>query len=283
MSKARKLKFVTTGHEEILTSLQQKYRLKPLQTFRTWDRKTACTLATNPANEQVFVTIKGYEKNSANSGKFARVLTRNRMAAKIKDNIVPRLLELKGFERNGAFWLVTIRAWAGQPLSRRNFFDGDGADVSEDTLKHIRHVLEVIPKTPSVGIFNMPHTISAVIRREFGDDVAFAASEWTSAHCDFHWGNIVSGGRKIIDWDDFSLAPKGFDAASIVLYSAIDMELFHRMRRLLSDMLSGDSARVATLFAAARILHLMRLGNFAEMRAHDIRNAVHILIQDGAQ
>ena len=281
MGKQRNVKFAVTGHEEILTALLQKHHLELVKTF--WTGKTACTLATNPASEQVFIKIKGYEKNEPNLMKFRRALTSIRMAAKMKDNIMPRLLELRGFERNGAFWLVSLSAYGGQPLSRRVFFDGDGVDVTDDSLQHIRHALEVIPTTPSFSIFYAPESISAFIKKEFSYDVDFAASEWTSAHCDFHWGNILAGGKQVIDWDMFALAPKGFDAASIVLFSAIDMELFHRIRRLLSDMLSNDSARVATLFAGARILRLKKLGHFDEMRVEDIRNAIDILIQDGAR
>jgi hypothetical protein len=83
----------------------------------------------------------------------------------------------------------------------------------------------------------------------------------------------------------FSLAPRGFDAASIALFSASDMGLFERVYCGLEDILSNDSARVATLFAAARILRLMETKAYASMRAYEtnLRTAVNIVTQSGVR
>lgn len=186
MAKDASVEYATIGHQDILASLKKRFRLNLVRTFSS--DNTVCSLATTPTEEQVFIKVKGYKKNKANEGKFRRAVMSNRMAGKVKNNIMPRVLEFKTFERDDVLWLASLSDYGGEPMSRGLFFDGDAANVADHTLEQIRHALEVIPKTPSISFFYDPKSISEFIRKAFGEDVAFAASEWTSAHCDFHWG-----------------------------------------------------------------------------------------------
>jgi hypothetical protein len=78
----------------------------------------------------------------------------------------------------------------------------------------------------------------------------------------------------------FSLAPRGFDAASIVLYSASDPSLFRRVYSQFSDVLNTHPARVALLFAAARILSMMTTVAYAQLRVYEpnVREAVRLVL-----
>ena len=170
-------------------------------------------------------------------------------------------------------------------MSHGLFFSGDDAIVNHQVIVRLRHSIEVIQESPSVSLFHSPETVSKWIAGAFGRRAFPAASEWTSAHCDLHWGNILDGGNHIIDWDMFSLAPKGFDAASILLFSSSNMRLFKRLHREFFDILDNDSARVATLFAAARILRMMSVDAFADMRIYEpnIREALRLIVSPGSR
>lgn len=281
MAKERSVAYATTGHREILASVERRHRLALGRTFTS--SHTVCAQATTPAGEAVFVKIKGYTSNPSNRGRFRRAAVSNRLAAEAVGDIMPRVLEFRAFERDDVLWLVMLSRYGGEPLSRGLFFDGDGADIGDATLAGIRRALDAIPIAPSASLFYDPQRIAASIRETFGGRAPGAAAHWTSAHCDFHWGNLLAGARQVIDWDMFSLAPRGFDAASILLFSVSDRGLFERLHLALADLLANDSARVAILFAAARILRMMRLDAFAAMRPHEaaLRDAVGILTQTG--
>lgn len=282
MTRETSVPYVETGHEDIVTSMLRRHQLQKVHSFTS--RHTDCTVARSRSDETLFIKVKGYVKNSTNEAKFRRAVMSNRMAGRgIPGDIAPELLELQAFEREGVYWLATLTPYGGEPMSQGLFLDGPGDGVGDEVISRIRHTLEVIRQTPSMSVFYAPQKISRWISDEFGADRATAASEWTSAHCDFHWGNILSDGRQIIDWDMFSLAPRGFDVASILLFSAADRHLFARLYAALAHLLDGDSARMATLFAAARILRLMRLDAFSDMRVHevDVRWAVDVIMRGG--
>lgn len=275
MARDNSINYATTGHEALLAPLLKKHRLAVLRSFTSGN--TSCTVATTPSGDQMFIKIKGYEKNSSNEARFRRAVRSNRMvAAKIPGDIAPKPLEFHAFERNGILWLVALSSYGGEPLSQGMFFEGDHAKVEDRTIALFRRALETIPTAPSASLVYAPEIVSRWINQEFGPNVPSAAAEWNSAHCDFHWANILPEGNQIIDWDMFSLAPRGFDAASIVLFSASDHRLFARLYEALSDFFASDSAKVATLFAAARILRLMRLPAYSQLAIYetDVRRAV---------
>lgn len=278
MKTQKGVRFAATGHQEILESIQEKRQLVLIRAFNS--DNTVCALATTRTNNKVFIKVKGYLKARDNEERLKRAITSNRMAAKIQSDIIPRTLEFKAFERNDVLWLTMLSSYGGESMSRGLFFDGDDALVDQQIIARLRHAVDAIQKTPAVSVFHPPENISKWIVGAFGRQVVSAASEWTSAHCDFHWANILNGGRHVVDWDMFSIAPKGFDAASIVLFSSSNTRLFERLHREFIDYLNNDSARVATLFAGARILRLMRLERFADMRIYEpnIREAVKSII-----
>ncbi|MEZ5585848.1 MAG: phosphotransferase [Sedimenticolaceae bacterium] len=276
--------YVSTGHEQIVASMLHKHQLQKEHSFTS--RHTDCTIARSQSDDRLFIKVKGYVKNPANEAKFRRAVVSNRMAGVgISGDVAPTLLDLQAFERDGAYWLVMLTPYGGEPMSRGLFLEGPGERIDDQMIERIRYAIEVIGQAPSMSVFYAPEKISRWIHDEFGANPAAAASEWTSAHCDFHWGNILSDGRQVIDWDMFSLAPGGFDAASILLYSAVDRRLFERLYVALADQLAGASARTATLFAAARILRLIRLDAYSEMRAHevDVRWAVDVIMRGGSR
>lgn len=85
--------------------------------------------------------------------------------------------------------------------------------------------------------------------------------EWKPQHCDFHWANLLSTpDLVIVDWEGYSLAPKGFDAAQLLTYSLGHRPTFERVREVFSEALSGESGMLAQLFAAADVWTAVKNG-----------------------
>jgi hypothetical protein len=248
------------GHLAILESIQRKYQLDLVDTFKVrsqlGSKVTFGAIATMPTNEKVFITIKGYDKNEWDETSFKKYMASNRLAHKIKANFMPKIIEFTMFERDNIFWNILISAYGGEPISQGRFLKDDDVIIDDQMIGLLRHSVEVIEQSAAdVGYYNSQR-ISMIIKSAFGHRVISVAPEWTSAHCDLHWGNILNGGV-LIDWDMFSQAPKGLDAASIVLFSVSNPKIFKRLYREFSDILQTDSGRVATLIEAARILYWM--------------------------
>jgi hypothetical protein len=278
MKKQTQVGYIDHGHQDILESIQEKYGLSIVDTFRS--RHSVCASATTQEDRKVFVKIKGLKKSKPNARRLQRALSANRMASKISEGFVPSIIDFRAFERNGTLWMTTLSAYGGEPISNGFFFVGDDASIGDEILKRLRRCLEVIQETPAASVFYHPREIIRWIKGEFGVAATAAASVWTSAHCDFHWGNILEGAVHIVDWDMFSLAPKGFDLASVALFSSNNPKLFERVCGEFFEEFNDPSTKVATLFAAARLLRMMKTDAYAEMRVYEsnVREAAAAIV-----
>jgi len=278
MATDQPVKFADQGHLEILESIRRKHRLILNHTFTS--NYTVCCVATNGANEKVFIKVKGYEKNKQNERRHKRVVNNYRITGTSKNPTIPKLIEFRSFERDGILWMTTLSAYGGESICSGPFFSGDDAVIDKGAITRIRRAISVIQKIPAATLFYEPPQISKWIIREFGPSVTSTASVWTSAHCDFHWGNILRGTHQVVDWDMFSLAPKGFDIASILLFSSSNQGLFDRLCQEFHADVDDDSCRVATLFAAARLLRMMKMEAYADWNTYEsnVRAAIDTIV-----
>ena len=178
MNQEKSVEYADTGHEAILESIRQKFELDFINTFKT--RHTACGLASMKHNEKVFIKVKGYVKNKRNQGRFRRAVNSNRMAAKIKSDIIPRLIEFRAFERANVYWLTSLSAYGGEPISQGLFFSGDESIINHSIIERLRDSVEIIQKAPTVSLCYTPLEVANQISKVFGRSVTAAASEWTS-------------------------------------------------------------------------------------------------------
>ncbi|WP_262391254.1 aminoglycoside phosphotransferase family protein [Nocardiopsis sp. CNR-923] len=94
-----------------------------------------------------------------------------------------------------------------------------------------------------------------------GDDrFTNTAIEWRPQHNDFHWQNLLSPRLTIVDWEGYSLAPVGSDAATLLTYSLTHTPTAERVRELFSDVLSGETGKLAQVFAAANVWTAIKNG-----------------------
>lgn len=265
--KPGEIKFADSGHAVILDGLAQRHRLARVQAFQS--KNSACLVATSPADGRVFVKVKGYAKNQANRARVGRAISAIRVASRAGHEFVPRLIESSVVEQDGVYWLAMVSAYAGEPLSRDMFVTGHGAAVDDGVVERLRRSLSAVAATPATTLFYQPAVVARFIEKVFGPRAPRWTSTWTSAHCDLHWGNILDGGRYVVDWDMFALAPQGFDAGSLLLFSASDRSLFDRLYEAFSGILEKPTSRVGVLFAAARLLLITRSGIYPDLARHE--------------
>jgi hypothetical protein len=112
-----------------------------------------------------------------------------------------------------------------------------------------------------------------------GERFANTEIDWRPQHNDFHWQNLLSPKLAVVDWEGYSLAPVGSDAAQLLTYSLAHPPTAERVRDVFSDILSGESGKLAQVFASANVWTAIRNGFHTHLE-EPIRDHVKKLLTD---
>lgn len=118
--------------------------------------------------------------------------------------------------------------------------------------------LQTLATVPTARVAT-PHTrpitqqrVDATIHAVF-PEVEATLDEWAVAHADLSWVNLTRGGR-ILDWEDFGLAPRGWDAATLWANSLALPALADRVAEVFTAELGCRTGMVCQLYACAELL-----------------------------
>ncbi|GAA1945113.1 hypothetical protein GCM10009738_18170 [Kitasatospora viridis] len=84
--------------------------------------------------------------------------------------------------------------------------------------------------------------------------VDVTVSEWHPAHADLNWANMTAPEFCVFDWEDWGMAPRGLDSATLWAASLAVPSLADRVRAERSADFASRDGKVMTLFVAAKIL-----------------------------
>ncbi|WP_433699112.1 phosphotransferase [Nocardiopsis sp. CA-288880] len=145
-------------------------------------------------------------------------------------------------------------------------------DVDDTWWKDLRAAHDEIASAGWAGPGRTARRVRRWVAAMAGDRYADVPITWVPSHCDFHWSNLLSPRLTVLDWEGFSLAPAGTDAATLLTYSLAVPSVAARVRDLFSDVLSGDTGQLALLFAAAEVWTAVQDGHHPHLadplRAH---------------
>ncbi|MFC7344511.1 hypothetical protein [Saccharopolyspora griseoalba] len=105
------------------------------------------------------------------------------------------------------------------------------------------------PHTRPISQQRVTETIQAVFP---GLDTT--VGEWAVAHADFAWVNLTAPACRILDWEDFGLAPRGWDAATLWVNSLAVPALAERVQQVFADELHSPTGVVCQLYALAELI-----------------------------
>lgn len=71
--------------------------------------------------------------------------------------------------------------------------------------------------------------------------------EWAPAHADLTWANLTGPRCWLLDWADWGMAPRGLDAATLLLHSLAVPTLAARIRKEFAADLNSHSGRLVLL------------------------------------
>ncbi|WP_245645984.1 phosphotransferase [Nocardiopsis trehalosi] len=143
----------------------------------------------------------------------------------------------------------------------------------------LRGAHDSIRAFPGAGPGRAKRGVLARVRRLAGDRIDTAGMRWEPAHGDLHWANLLSSPELVVtDWEGYSWAPAGLDAATLLAFSLAHPPTAERVREMFDRELSGEPGRMAQVYVAAFLESAIRRGFHADL-AGPLREHVRGLLR----
>ncbi|MFF7455270.1 hypothetical protein [Kitasatospora sp. NPDC008115] len=120
---------------------------------------------------------------------------------------------------------------------------------SLDSLARQRTTRIATPDTETITQDLVTRTIRPVF-----PDVDATVADWHPAHADLNWANVTAPEFCVFDWEDWGMAPRGLDSATLWAASLAVPALADRVRSERSADFASRGGKLMTLFVAAKIL-----------------------------
>ncbi|MBD0688365.1 hypothetical protein [Streptomyces sp. CBMA123] len=124
-------------------------------------------------------------------------------------------------------------------------------NASLTALADQRTVRVATPDTDQITQKLVGDTIGAA----FPEAQDIRVERWCPAHADLNWANVTGPGEFcMFDWEDWGMAPRGLDSASLYAASLAVLALADRVRRERQADLESRDGMVMRLFVLAKIV-----------------------------
>jgi len=100
--------------------------------------------------------------------------------------------------------------------------------------------------------------LSQRITEVYGDQVDTTVSEWACAHGDVGYANLTAAPLTILDWEDWGMAPVGWDAACLWSASLAVPTLADRVLAEFADVLDTRAGQLSRLLLCANVTRAHR-------------------------
>ncbi|MFC9937434.1 hypothetical protein [Nocardiopsis alba] len=187
------------------------------------------------------------------------------MSAWVLDDLIgdeiphPRLLVDYTSVAGSPFHALLTERLGGRPVSSTRALERP-VELGARWWRGLRGCLDRLSRVPS------PSGHRSVTREEIlaipevlpeARGVDLTAQVWESAHGGLHWANVTDP-LGLVDWNDWGVAPRGLDAATLHVYALTQPRTAARVRTVFRDLLEGDQGRIAHLIACARVVRAER-------------------------
>lgn len=150
---------------------------------------------------------------------------------------------------------------ADQPASMDETVTG-ALDVPDPWWWDLRRSLDRVAATVTARQRTTQEEITRRLRVFWGDAARSEVDHWECAHGDLHWRNLTAPGLVLLDWEMWGLAPRGYDAATLLCHSLLHPPTARRVMEEFSQVLDTPDGRVSQLAVAARILLRAEQGEY---------------------
>ncbi|MBV9140705.1 MAG: aminoglycoside phosphotransferase [Pseudonocardiales bacterium] len=141
----------------------------------------------------------------------------------------------------------------------------------------LRESLRTLALVPTSRTYLTEHEIARRLRVFFGDRADPTVSEWTAAHADLHWANLIASSLVLVNWEGWGIAPAGFDAATLYLHFLLQPATAKQVRAELNELLEHRDGLVSQLYVTTRMLLRIEQGDYPDLAVPLHRNAERVL------
>ncbi|PJF01621.1 hypothetical protein CUT44_02555 [Streptomyces carminius] len=113
--------------------------------------------------------------------------------------------------------------------------------------------------------------------RFLGAPVDTRVLSWSTAHGDLHWANLCAPRLAVLDWEGWGMAPTGYDAATLYIYSLLVPEVAASVRSEFADTLDTPTGRFAELAVITELLESTTYGDNLLLDRPLRNRAAHLL------
>ncbi|MGH3793659.1 MAG: aminoglycoside phosphotransferase [Pseudonocardiaceae bacterium] len=150
-------------------------------------------------------------------------------------------------------------------------------EPSETWWRALRESLWTLAGVPTIRGYLTENEIARRLTVFFGDRVDPAVEQWTAAHTDLHWANLLAPDLIIVDWEGWGIAPAGFDAATLYLHSLLQPMTAKRVSAQLGELLDHRDGLISQLYVTTRMLLRIEHCDYPDLAIPLHRNAERIL------
>lgn len=220
------------------------------------DKRSIGTVVAGPNGERSWVKVSGIQGAATNDTR-----QRELAAPSIAGLPKPAILNSAQWVVDDVHWLALQMTLAPFPTIEEGLWAGENARaVSDGWIASLKAALDLLGQSATTQYPMSERFMQKLIVRYWGKDAPHRIDEWRCAHGDLHWGNLTAPDLMLLDWECWGLAPRGFDAATLVVHSVGYPDLIRRIETAFAGDLMTPSGRVALLAMAAYRMEQIDVG-----------------------
>ncbi|NGN94279.1 phosphotransferase [Nocardioides sp. KC13] len=137
--------------------------------------------------------------------------------------------------------------------------------IDDVWLDQLRTSLDALATVSTTRQTKDQDDVTQQLREYFGDRIHPQVERWVASHGDLHWANLTAPTLVILDWEQWGLAPSGYDIATLYCHSLLLPETAATIRHRFTHVLDSPDGRRAQLLAIARMLSRTRMGDYTDL------------------
>jgi hypothetical protein len=157
----------------------------------------------------------------------------------------------------------------------------DELDLPDEWWTSLRHALDVLATHQTERVGATQEGISRRLLAFFGDKIDPTITTWRTAHGDLQWANLTAPALNLLDWEGWGLAPTGYDAATLYLYSLLSPNTARRVYETFADILDTPDGARAQLHVIGRLLLRVNGGDYPDLANPLHQHAQRLLGKEG--
>lgn len=172
--------------------------------------------------------------------------------AQVLDVPQPKILREHEWTQDGQAMHAFVYSLASPSVQLTPWVSSRLPPLSDEWIDRLKSALAHVAAQPITRWTMPPGNIARSIAQRFGRRAPYEIDEWRMSHGDLHWSNLSAPDLSLLDWEFFGAAPRGYDAATLLIFAMRKRELYRRLEAAFADDLNTRSGIVARLLAIAR-------------------------------